>query len=111
MAEAVDCLRGLGESEDASESDTVREAVVWLLGRQESDGFFHSPGTRRSALNEYDQIHPTWTAVAALQLDRQVPPDVVSSRCAQWASHAREAAAAVGFATAPPPRKPQPPPS
>jgi len=97
IAEAVDCLRGL---DDESETEHVREGLAWLLTRQEADGFFFSPRAQRPAANEYDHIHPTWTAVAALQLDREVPGP--SPRCAAWAQHARQVAKEAGFAEAPP---------
>mmetsp|Transcript_57893 Transcript_57893/g.134881 ORF Transcript_57893/g.134881 Transcript_57893/m.134881 type:complete len:484 (+) Transcript_57893:36-1487(+) len=96
VAEAVDCLRGL----DEGEGQGVREGLAWLLSRQEADGFFYSPQAQRPADNEYDYLHPTWTAVAALQLDREVPGS--SPRCAAWAQHARQAAIEGHFAQAPP---------
>mmetsp|Transcript_20462 Transcript_20462/g.55855 ORF Transcript_20462/g.55855 Transcript_20462/m.55855 type:complete len:486 (-) Transcript_20462:57-1514(-) len=97
ISEAVDCLRGL---DDESETDHVREGLAWLLSRQEADGFFYSPRAQRPAENVYDALHPTWTAVAALQLDREAPGS--SPRCAAWSQHAREAAREVGFAETPP---------
>ncbi|CAE7236929.1 unnamed protein product [Symbiodinium sp. KB8] len=94
IAEAVDCLRGLNEIC----SQTTIRACRWLLSRQQADGFFVSPNSRRSD-NEYDQLHPTWTAAAALQLQREAPGP--SQLCACWARHAREAAAEVGFSQPP----------
>mmetsp|Transcript_62183 Transcript_62183/g.181539 ORF Transcript_62183/g.181539 Transcript_62183/m.181539 type:complete len:493 (+) Transcript_62183:81-1559(+) len=97
ISEAVDCLKGL---DDESETDHVREGLAWLLSRQDADGFFWSPRAQRPTSNEYDHIHPTWTAVAALQLDREVPGP--SPRSAAWAHRAREAAREAEFAKPPP---------
>eukprot|EP00442_Polarella_glacialis_P003132 CAMPEP_0115073938 /NCGR_PEP_ID=MMETSP0227-20121206/15070_1 /TAXON_ID=89957 /ORGANISM="Polarella glacialis, Strain CCMP 1383" /LENGTH=520 /DNA_ID=CAMNT_0002460865 /DNA_START=45 /DNA_END=1608 /DNA_ORIENTATION=- len=106
VAEAVDCLRGLSlgvASEGGSAaSESVREGCAWLLGRQEVDGFFYSPGVKRPAASEYDTLHPSWTAVASLQFGRQAPGP--SPRCALWAVHVRAAALEVGFAEPPPTR-------
>jgi len=97
ISEAVDCICGLGEE---SETEDVQRAVAWLLSRQESDGFFWSPGAERPPSDEYSALHPTWAALAALHLDR-VPGDA-SPRCAAWTAHARQALVDAGFSTPPP---------
>eukprot|EP00439_Symbiodinium_sp_Y106_P082398 s1736_g21.t2 len=71
IAEAVDCLRGLNERG----SQTTIRACRWLLSRQQADGFFVSPNSRRPE-NDYDHLHPSWTAAAALQLKRQAPGSI-----------------------------------
>eukprot|EP00929_Paragymnodinium_shiwhaense_P056692 TRINITY_DN28380_c0_g1_i1.p1 TRINITY_DN28380_c0_g1~~TRINITY_DN28380_c0_g1_i1.p1 ORF type:complete len:515 (-),score=135.51 TRINITY_DN28380_c0_g1_i1:149-1693(-) len=113
VSEAVDNLLGLGEDDAMYDGDLVREGIAWLLSRQDEDGFFYSPGARKGPeIAEYDQLHPTWTAVAALQLDRKVPPDSSKSqRCLAWTRHCRAAAEAVGFAQSPLPRAMPPAPS
>lgn len=97
VAEAVDCLRGLG-GEDTT--DLVRRGMAFLLSAQEDDDLFRSPGCIRPAANAYDHVHPSWTAVAALQFDRSAPSG--STRCEVWAKHARSAAQKVGFCVTPP---------
>merc|ERR1712151_155255 len=52
IAEAVDCLIGLGEDK---ETDELREGVHFLLGCQKADGFFYSPGSEGSD-HVYDHI-------------------------------------------------------
>jgi hypothetical protein len=106
VAESVDCIRGLGEDRV---TEVVREGVRWLLTRQKDDGFFVSPGAedhngRLVQDDEYNTLHPTWVAAAALQLDRenwalQTNP---SANAATWAKHARAAAQRAGFAEPPP---------
>eukprot|EP00928_Gymnodinium_smaydae_P079055 TRINITY_DN63076_c0_g1_i1.p1 TRINITY_DN63076_c0_g1~~TRINITY_DN63076_c0_g1_i1.p1 ORF type:complete len:455 (-),score=127.29 TRINITY_DN63076_c0_g1_i1:74-1438(-) len=109
VAEIVDCLRGLGPEDEGSDSDTVREGVVWLLNRQDpSDGYFYSPGFSRQdavAADPYACIRPTTAAVVALQLEREATV-VGSSQAQAWTAHARAAAAAVQLSTAPPPPRP-----
>eukprot|EP00931_Biecheleriopsis_adriatica_P056889 TRINITY_DN33742_c0_g1_i2.p1 TRINITY_DN33742_c0_g1~~TRINITY_DN33742_c0_g1_i2.p1 ORF type:complete len:476 (+),score=122.92 TRINITY_DN33742_c0_g1_i2:164-1429(+) len=101
VAAAVDCLRGLEEGDEGPTAEAVREGCAWLLSRQEADGWFWSPNATRPPSNEYSQLHPTWSATAALQLDRQAPGG--STRSAIWAEYVRAAAMEVGFAEPPPP--------
>lgn len=102
IAEAADTLLGLGEpTQEGATGEAIREAVHWLLGRQEDGGLFFSPGAPRDASDEYNHLHPSWTAAAALQLERQAPGP--SPRCAAWARHARAAAQQAGLGTEPAP--------
>eukprot|EP00419_Tripos_fusus_P038002 CAMPEP_0172765400 /NCGR_PEP_ID=MMETSP1074-20121228/179180_1 /TAXON_ID=2916 /ORGANISM="Ceratium fusus, Strain PA161109" /LENGTH=451 /DNA_ID=CAMNT_0013600341 /DNA_START=40 /DNA_END=1391 /DNA_ORIENTATION=- len=96
VAEAVDCLRGL----DEGDSEQLCAGITWLLSRQEADDLFYSPAAKRPAATEYDHVHPTWTAAAALQLQREAPS--ASPYCASWAQYARRQAQKVGFSEAPP---------
>lgn len=100
-AESIDCIRGLGED---NVTEVVREGINWLLGRQREDGFFYSPGAESSATDEYNSLHPTWVATAALQLDRQnwAAQAQPSGNAAAWSKHARAAAQRAGFAEPPP---------
>mmetsp|Transcript_17219 Transcript_17219/g.36547 ORF Transcript_17219/g.36547 Transcript_17219/m.36547 type:complete len:579 (+) Transcript_17219:2-1738(+) len=102
IAEAVDCIRGQGED---GETEDVRDGIAWIIRTQEADGFFYSPSSKRPAPNDYDHVHPTWTAVAALQLDREAKSDG-SPLCSAWARHCRAAAKEVDFARPPPPPQP-----
>lgn len=97
IAQAVDCLRGLDEEEP---SILVRQGIAWLLSRQEADGLFYAPGVTRPADSEFNYLHPSWRAVAALQLDRQMGH--CSDRCSLWAGHARGAAKRSRLAEGPP---------
>jgi len=103
IAEAVDCLCGLNEhqSPESAASESIREGLAWLLGQQEEDGFFYSPGQARNPADEYNHLHPTWTAAQALQLDRSMPGP--SPRAAAWSRYARQAAQKVNFQKPPPP--------
>lgn len=96
VAEAMDCLLGLCDTE----TEAMREAASWLLSRQEPDGLFYSPGADRSNNDVYEALHPTWTAVSALQIGRLSVQQ--SGRCATWAAYARAAAESIDFQTAPP---------
>lgn len=92
VAESVDCLLGLGEpTEDSAMGEAIRGGIQFLLEQQDEDGLFFSPGAQRDPSEEYNHLHPSWTAVAALQaLRRRVPGP--SPRCAAWVRHVRVAA-------------------
>jgi len=99
VAESIDCIRGLGQE---SVTEVVRDGAAWLLTRQREDGFFYSPQAEtaeRASKQTYEDIHPTWTAAAALHLDRADYGTTTfpSSYAAAWAEHARAAAKSVGF--------------
>merc|ERR1712048_1089032 len=86
VAEMVNCLRGLGGD---AETEAVQEGFAWLLSRQEANGYFYAPGAKGN-YTAYSHLHPTWAAVAALQVDRGSP--CTSQRRIRWAKHARAAA-------------------
>lgn len=103
IAESCDCLLGLKEPPD-EESDVGRDVRVglrFLMDRQGQDGLMFSPGSAQDPNDEYNYVHPSWTAAAALQsLSREAPGP--SQRCALWSRHARAAAVQVGFSEPPP---------
>mmetsp|Transcript_85478 Transcript_85478/g.133569 ORF Transcript_85478/g.133569 Transcript_85478/m.133569 type:complete len:450 (+) Transcript_85478:47-1396(+) len=99
VSESIDCIRGLGEE---NVTEVVRDGVAWLLTRQREDGFFYSPQadtSERATKQPYNDLHPTWTAAAALHLDRAEygSSPSPSSHAAVWAKHARAAAKSVAF--------------
>jgi len=97
IAEAVDILSGLEEDSNSELKDLLSEASAFLLSRQGEDGLFSMPKLKSARDDDiYTRIHPTWTSVAALQLDRM--HGAASERSVAWVRYAESEAKRVGFA-------------
>jgi len=109
VAEAADCLLGLEQppEPDSEVGLDLRIGLRFLMDQQREDGLIFSPGSVMDPVDQYNYVHPSWTAAAALQVPFRLMPGP-SPRCQAWANHARAAAREVGFAEPPPPPKASP---